>query len=161
MPEEGSAQDLQYAMDQVANVPPPAPPADVSPDPVTPASSGKPDANGWTGELWQEYDGSKPLPEHSVHSAAKELAAIRRRRGQEGDGSTPERIDPVRYIDGRPLDQEVSAAEAAKDLSAYRQQKAAQLLQELTGEARTRGRCGGGSGLACCRTTEFLFAASS
>src|SRR6516225_12108237 len=107
MPEEGSAQDLQYAMDQVANVPPPAPPADVSPDPVTPASSGKPDANGWTGELWQEYDGSKPLPQHNAWTAAKELAHSRRRRDLEGDGSAPKPIVAVQYQDGRAPDAEV------------------------------------------------------
>jgi hypothetical protein len=132
MPDEGSASDVQYAMDQLAaNAPPPSAPSDASPDPITPASNGKPDANGWTGEVWETYDGSKPLREHNAWTAARELAHSRRQRDLEGDGSTPKPITEVRYQDGRPLDQEVSAAEAAKDLSAYRQQTAQRLLADL------------------------------
>jgi hypothetical protein len=139
MPDEGSAADLQYALDQLASAPPPAPPADTSPDPVTPANgNGRADANGnWTGEAWEEYDGSKPLPQHNAWTAAKELAHSRRRRDLEGDGSAPKPIVAVQYQDGRAPDAELTAAEAAKDLSAYRQQTAQQLLAELTGEQST------------------------
>jgi hypothetical protein len=133
MADEGSAQDLQHALDQTAVGMPTPPPADL--DPLQP-TSGTPDHNGWTGEAW-EYDGSQRKAEHSPHSAAKELAYTRqkRRQAQGGDGSDPQQfVDQPTYIDGRPPDQEVSAKEAAADLTRYRKDVAAKLLQELTDE---------------------------
>jgi hypothetical protein len=129
---EGSNADLQYAVDQ-NNAPPPSPPSDLSPDPIQ-RTPGSPDANG-SSEF--EYDGSTRKETHSAWSAAKKLAFNRKRRGQEADGSDPgdAAVTAVQYIDGRSPDQEVSAAEAAKDLSAYRQQTAQKLLEELTGQA--------------------------
>jgi hypothetical protein len=128
---EGSQADLDYALSQTAGAPPPPPPADLAPDPIQ-QTPGQPDANGST-EF--EYDGSSRRETHSAWSAAKEVAFNRKRRGQEGDGSVLEPIVAVQYQDGRPLDQEVSAKEAASDLSAYRREQAQRLLTELTGEA--------------------------
>jgi hypothetical protein len=131
MASEGSQADLDFALSQTAGAPPtpPAPPSDASPDPIQP-TPGTPDPNGWL----EPYDGSTRREEHTPHSAARELAFARRKRGLEADGSVPEKITTVQYQDGRPFDQEVSAAEAARDLSAYRQATAAKLLEELTGQ---------------------------
>jgi hypothetical protein len=122
---EGSEADLAAAMAQLDSMPPPSPPVDVADQPMQKSADR---------EAWREYSG-EPQDVHSVHSAARFLATERKKRGQEPDGSTPEPIVAVRYQDGRPPDQEVSAQEAARDLSAYRRETAQQLLEEITGQA--------------------------
>src|SRR6516165_4985251 len=123
MADEGSAQDLQFALDQSAGGMPPSPSADLAPDPIQQIPV-TPDANGWTGESW-EYDGSQRKVEHSPHSTAKELAYTRQKRREAagGDDSDPAQfVDQPQYIDGRPPEQEVSAKEAAADLTRYRKE---------------------------------------
>jgi hypothetical protein len=123
MPDEGSAQDLQYAMDQLANMPPPSPSSDEPSSPTAPP----PDPD-------YEYDGSSRRESHTAHSAARELSFARRKRGQEADGADPaiNFVDPLHYQ--REPEGELTAEQAGKDLSQYRQQAAQKLLQELTGE---------------------------
>jgi hypothetical protein len=130
---EGSAADLDFALNQLnQSSPPPPPSADgMGHDPVQPASSdAKPDADF-------EYDGSTRKETHSAWSAAKELSHTRRKRGQEADGADPaiNFVDPLRYQ--REPEGELTTEQAAKDLSEYRRQTAQQLLQELTGGEQT------------------------
>jgi hypothetical protein len=111
-PDEGSASDLQYALDQLNNAPPPPPSAD---EPISPTAppSGTPDPDF-------EYDGSSRREAHTAHSAARELSFARRRRGQEADGADPRInfVDPLRYQ--REPEGELTAAQAARDLGDYR-----------------------------------------
>jgi hypothetical protein len=126
MPDEGSASDVQYALDQLNQAPPAPSSADgMGQDPVTPQQPPP--------ELWQENDGSRRFPELSVHAAAKELSFARRQRGEEADGTKPRPITEVRYQ--REPEGELTADQASKDLSAYRRETAERLLTELTGEA--------------------------
>jgi hypothetical protein len=87
-------------------------------------------------EIRATYDGHYKSEHSDASSAAKEWAR-RKRENQEATGIPDELpVDPIAYIDGRPADATVSADEAAKDLNTYRQQKAAALLAEMTGEAQ-------------------------
>jgi hypothetical protein len=124
MANEGSQSDLDSALAQMDSAPPPPPPSadGMGQDPVTPQQPANP-------ELWQENDGSRRLPELSVHAAAKELSFARRQRGEEADGTKPRPITEVRYQ--REPEGELTADQASKDLSAYRRETAERLLQEL------------------------------
>jgi hypothetical protein len=130
MASEGSQADLDFALAQLeTNMTPPAPPSTdgMGADPVQqqPVNS----------EPWQEYTPGDPRPSDlSVHHAARELAHLRRKRGEQGDGTPAnEFTDRLHYAD----DREVTAQEAAKDISEYRRlsrEQAQKLLEEVSGQ---------------------------
>jgi hypothetical protein len=86
-------------------------------------------------EVRAQYDGEYRESHPDAHSAAKEWGRRRREIAEATGEPTEPIIDELKYIDGRAPDAEVSAKQAADDINTYRAQKAAQLLQEMAGEA--------------------------